>query len=111
MSSADKRHVKRHKKRVMVRYGLEKIERGAYTQNLNETGMHLRTNQVYKPGTTIQLSIQFPEQTFDLWARVVWAKKVPPQLAHVVPCGMGLRYLDPPLEFLEFYERWSAELT
>ena len=50
----------------------------------------------------------FPERTFALRGRVVWAKKVPAQLAHVIECGMGIRYVQPSAEFRDYFERWLA---
>ena len=75
---SEKRHIKRAKRRVMVRFGTRTPDKTAFTKNLSETGMFLQTNTVFKPGTTIQVQAEFPDQTFSMWARVVWAKKVPP---------------------------------
>ena len=68
----------------MVKYGTDKADRTAFTKNLSETGLFIGTNNVFKPGTTIQVELKFPDHTFSMWARVIWAKKVPSQLAHVV---------------------------
>lgn len=108
MTEGDKRHLPRNKRRLLVRYGVEKTDRSAYTQNISEAGLFVRTNRVFKPATTVHLEIHFPGELFHLWGRVAWAKKVPPQLAHILACGMGIRYLDPPVEFLEFYQKWSS---
>jgi hypothetical protein len=44
-----------------------------------------------------------------MWARVVWAKKVPPQLAHILGSGMGICFIDPAPEWIQFYEQWSKD--
>jgi Tfp pilus assembly protein PilZ len=105
----DKRTRNRAKRRMMVRYGLSTPEKTAFTKNLSETGLFLMTNQVFKPGTTIQVQIQFPTETFSLWARVVWAKVVPPQLSHVLECGMGVCFVDPGDEWKTFFLAWKKK--
>jgi Tfp pilus assembly protein PilZ len=95
----------------MVKYGTDKADRTAFTKNLSETGLFIGTNNVFKPGTTIQVELKFPDRTFSMWARVVWAKKVPSQLAHVVECGMGVCFVDPSVDWLEFYEQWKAQVS
>ena len=94
----DKRANERALKRVMVKFGTDKPNRTGFTKNLSATGLNIKTNNVMKPGTTIQVELKFPERTFAMWARVVWAKKVPSQLAHVLECGMGVHFVDPPEE-------------
>jgi len=43
----------RHRKRVMVRFGPEAPEKIAFSANLSEYGLLLRTNHVHKPGTML----------------------------------------------------------
>jgi Tfp pilus assembly protein PilZ len=95
----------------MVRYGTDKADRTAFTKNLSETGLFIGTNNVFKPGTTIQVELKFPDRSFSMWARVIWAKKVPSQLAHVVECGMGVRFVDPTAEWMDFYNEWKAQVS
>ena len=95
----------------MVKFGTDKADRTAFTKNLSETGLFIGTNNVFKPGTTIQVELKFPDHTFIMWARVIWAKKVPSQLAHVVECGMGVCFVDPSVEWLEFYEQWKSQFS
>jgi len=105
----DKRTRNRARRRMMVRYGLGTADKTAFTKNLSETGLFLMTNQVFKPGTTMQVQIQFPTETFSLWARVVWAKVVPPQLAHVLECGMGICFIDPSDDWKAFFQEWKKK--
>ena len=106
---SEKRVIKRAKRRVMVRFGTRTPDKTAFTKNVSETGMFLQTNTVFKPGTTIQVQAEFPDQTFSMWARVVWAKKVPPQLAHILGSGMGVCFIDPAPEWLKFYQHWAKD--
>jgi Tfp pilus assembly protein PilZ len=96
----------RSRGRVIVRYGKDGLERTGFTTNLSLSGAFVHTNQVFKPGTLIQVELVAKEAKASLKAEVVWAKVVPPQLAHLLPCGMGLRFIDPDMRWREFYESW-----
>jgi Tfp pilus assembly protein PilZ len=106
----DKRTHNRAKRRMMVKYGVSAAEKTAFTKNVSETGLFVQTNQVFKPGTTIQVQIQFPDRLFSMWARVVWAKAVPPQLAHILECGMGVCFIDPTPEWFSHYRDWCKKV-
>jgi Tfp pilus assembly protein PilZ len=99
----EKRRTERSRKRIMVRYGLETPEKAAFTRNLSSAGLFLQTNAVFKPGSTLQLKFDFQERSIEIWGRVAWAKRVPPQLAHILECGMGISFIDPPEEWLELH--------
>ena len=58
-----------------------------------------------RPCDAAALPIQ--DKVFSMWGRVAWAKKVPPNLAHVLDCGMGMSFVDPTPEWLEYYQSWS----
>jgi len=104
----DKRVINRVKKRVMVKYGTDTADKTGFTKNLSATGIRIKTNNVMKPGTTLQVDLKFPDRSVSLWARVVWAKKVPAQLAHVLDCGMGLHFIDPPEDWADYFSRWES---
>ena len=104
-----KRVTNRARKRLMVRFGVAKPDRTAFTKNISETGLFINTNQVVRPGTMVQVEVHFPDRTFSHWARVVWAKQVPAQLAHIVECGMGIRFMDASADWPEYYLRWKEK--
>ena len=109
MPPKDKRNINRAKRRVMVRFGTSAADKTAFTKNVSETGLFVQTNSVFKPGTTIQVNIKFPDREFSMWARVIWAKAVPPQLAHVLECGMGVCFIDPSPEWLAHFREWGKK--
>jgi hypothetical protein len=109
VAQRDKRGRHRTSRRALVRYGVERPEKTAFTKNLSEGGLFLRTNQVFAPGTLLQVEIEFPDRTFRMWGRVAWAKQVPPQLAHVLDCGMGIALIEPPAEWAQFYAQWRSD--
>lgn len=110
MVANEKRVKNRTKRRLMVRFGTSAAEKTAFTKNVSETGLFVQTNAVFKPGTTIQVQLQFPDKKFSMWARVVWAKTVPPQLAHILECGMGVCFIEPSAEWLSYFRDWSNKI-
>jgi hypothetical protein len=98
----------RSRKRFLVRFTINGVERTGFTKNISDRGLNIHTNQVARPGTTLPVVVRVEEGTFSLWATVVWAKKVPPELAHLLECGMGVRFIDPTPEWVEFCKRWRA---
>jgi len=104
VSSADKRKDNRARKRVMVRYGTRAADKTAFTRNISERGLFLQTNSLMAPGSTIQVKIQFPDdRVFHMWARVRWAKRAPGQLVGIVAAGMGIKFVEPSPEWLEYF--------
>jgi len=91
-----------------VRFGTDTLDRTAFTMNVSLTGAFIRTNQVLSPGKTIKIEFAFPDRTLEVYAKVVWAKRVPPQMAHLLPCGMGVRFVQPGSDWFEAFESWEA---
>ena len=101
-----KKFVKREAKRFMVRYGTSELTKSAFTRNVSETGMCLQTNTVYKPGTRIQVQFELEDRTFFMLARVVWAKTVPSRLVYMSQCGMGICFIEPSINWIQYYNKW-----
>ena len=99
----EKRESNRPLKRLMVRYGNDSKSYRAFTKEISRTGLRLRSNRVFKPGSQLRIEIEVDARKFVMWGRVVWAKKVPPQLEHVLDCGMGLLLIEPPAD-------WTAKV-
>ena len=94
--------------RIQVRFGVDKLDRTAFTNNISATGAFIRTNNVVAPGTTLKVEFKFEAITVEVCARVVWAKKVPAQMAHILHCGMGVRFVNPGPEWFKYFESWEA---
>jgi len=99
----------RNRGRVIARFGRDVLDRTGFTTNLSLSGAFVHTNHVFKPGTVIRVELVAKESKATLRAEVVWAKVVPAQLAHLLPCGMGLRFIDPDMKWREFYENWCGQ--
>jgi uncharacterized protein (TIGR02266 family) len=108
MRKDEKQAHPRTRGRIRVRFGVEQLDRTAFTMNVSQTGAFIRTNQVFVPGTTIRMEFHFPDTPLTVHARVVWAKKVPPQMAHLLHCGMGVRFVNPGPEWVEIFGGWEA---
>ena len=90
----DKQYVVRLKKRLKVHFGIEELNRVAFTENVSLTGMFIRTPNIYPPNTRIRIEFELANNKVELEARVMWAKKVPQNLFHLVKkSGMGVRFL------------------
>ena len=90
----DNRFIVRLKKRLKVHFGIEEANRVAFSENVSHTGMFIRTPNIYPPNTRIKIEFDLASNKVELEARVIWAKKVPQNLFHLVKkSGMGIRFL------------------
>ena len=108
---SEKRDIKRKRKRLKVRFGIDYPKRVAFTEDVSDLGLFVITGQPEKPGTLLVLEIYLPdEKSVIARGRVHWAKKVPPQLIRVASKGgMGVRLLK--IESGEDdYKQFVAEL-
>ena len=95
MAGADKRDIIRHMKRLTVRFGIDVPNRVAFTEDISLTGMFIKTPNVCPPNTKIRVILEIGPDTVELDARVMWAKKVPQNLFHLVKkSGIGIRFVQ-----------------
>ena len=92
---ADKRDIRRIRKRITIRFGVDEAVRVAFTEDISMAGMFIKTPNIAPPNSKIKVEFELPSGTkVDLEARVMWAKKVPQNLFHLVKkSGMGIRFL------------------
>ena len=92
---SDKRYIRRIRKRLQIRFGVDEPARVAFTEDVSMTGMFIRTPHVIPPNSRIAIEIMLPDGSrLELEGRVMWAKKVPANLFHLVKkSGMGVRFL------------------
>ncbi len=90
---AEKRDLKRHRKRLSLRFGVEDPNRLAFTEDVSTQGLFIKTPNVCPPGTRIRVDLNLPDgRVVRLEAQVRWAKKVPPQMLRMAAKGgMGVR--------------------
>lgn len=94
----------RRSKRIEVRFGVERASYLGFTVDVSATGLFLKTTTVFPPHTELILEITLPDQRIlSLRGEVMWAKRVPPQLArHVKKAGMGIELIEPSAAYREF---------
>lgn len=112
---ADKRDIRRIRKRISIRFGSEEANRVAFTEDISMTGMFIRTPNIALPNSKIRILFILPDETeIEIEARVMWAKKVPQNLFHLVKkSGMGVRFLrfhSGEEAFDEFFENIATPL-
>ncbi len=94
MADNGKRDIVRHKKRLTVHFGIEAANRVAFTEDVSLVGMFIKTPNICPPNTKIRIEFEVADSKVELEARVMWAKKVPQNLFHLVKkSGMGVRFL------------------
>lgn len=109
---AEKRNLDRHRKRFLIRFGAGETVLKAFTEDISTTGMFIKTAKTSSPGSVIRVELALDDQrTVIVDARVMWAKKLPPQLVHLtVKSGMGVkivRFISGEREYCELCEELS----
>jgi hypothetical protein len=92
-AAADRRKMDRNRRRVSVRYGDEQARFLGYTQEMGDKGLFLQGNQIYPPGTVLNLDLEMPEGTRSARGIVRWVKEVPPAFRRSMRGGMGIELL------------------
>ncbi|HZV80770.1 MAG TPA: PilZ domain-containing protein [Geobacteraceae bacterium] len=92
---AEKRNLGRHRKRFSLRFGIGEPVKLAFTEDISSTGLFIKTASTCNPGTIVTVELELGGGiTVTLEAQVMWAKKVPPQMIHLVKkSGMGVRII------------------
>ena len=91
---ADKRNLRRHRKRLQIKFGVETAGRFGFTEDLSETGIFIKSAVVQNPNSILKLELTTTGgEVISMEGRVMWAKKVPPNLLRRLKGGMGVRIL------------------
>lgn len=92
---AEKRNLDRHRKRFSLRFGNGDAARKAFTEDISTTGLFIKTAYVCKVGSIVPVELEIDDKRIVLMeTRVMWAKKAPPQMIHLVrKSGMGVRII------------------
>lgn len=92
---AEKRIITRVRRRLSLRFGQDKPVRMAFTEDVTDDGIFIKTTNLYKPGTQVTIQLTLPDETHVTLVGIVrWSKKVPPNMIHLVKkAGMGVKIL------------------
>ena len=88
---AEDRFKKRHRKRISVNFGIDKVEKFGFTDDINHDGLFIRAATVVILGVTIKVEIKHPQGLIALIGVVRWGKKVPSNVLHKLKGGMGVQ--------------------
>jgi len=93
---ADKRGLRRIRRRLSLRFGTDAPVRMAFTEDVTDRGMFIKTTNLYAPGTRIAIELIMPDETrVRITGSIRWTKKVPPNMIHLVrKAGMGIKILQ-----------------
>jgi hypothetical protein len=90
-------------RRVFLRFGLETPEYRATGIQISTQGLFISTiHPVYPPDTNLMIEISTPNGPYTVPAIVCHAKKIPRLVVSNERCGMGVKFISPPKELLEF---------
>ncbi len=92
---AEKRGFKRLRRRLSLRFGTDNLTRIAFTEDVNDRGMFIKTTNICPVGSRIVIELSLPDgKKVCLTGSVRWSKKVPPTMIHLVrKAGMGIKIL------------------
>lgn len=77
----EKREGHRRRKRIKVRFGADGARKFGFTDDLSEHGFFIRSPQVERPKSRIQVELEIPgAEQVVVEAQVRWARRIPLQL-------------------------------
>lgn len=90
---ADRRKIDRARRRISVRYGDDKATFLGYTLEMGDKGMFLQGNQLFPPGTLLNLELESPQGPVSARGIVRWVKEVPAVFRRSMRGGMGIELM------------------
>ncbi|MCP3979314.1 MAG: hypothetical protein GY716_08300 [bacterium] len=94
--------------RLGVRFGVTSLDHEAWAQNVSIGGLYLSTDCVYAVGTLLRVRIDFPDRSFDLRAKVMWAIQVPAHQRERLVYGMGIQFVNADPGWPPFFRQWMS---
>lgn len=91
----DKRNLNRYRKRLSLRFGPAEPSQLAFTEDVSDHGIFIKTGKVYPLGTILQVEMTLPDDEYVFFEGMVrWSKKIPPQLlSKVNKAGLGIKIM------------------
>ena len=92
---AEKRNLNRYKKRLSVRFGTDAPSQLAFSEDVSDHGIFIKTLKIFPLGTVLQIELLLPDDEHVFFEGMVrWTKKVPPQLiSKVNKAGLGIKIM------------------
>jgi hypothetical protein len=89
----------RYRRRLTVRYGLDRPTQVARTANMSASGLFVTTDRPLASGVSLGLVLELEHCKVPLRGTVVWSRSRP-QYGHAA--GMGLRLIQPPPAYVNY---------
>ena len=88
----------------MLKFGRSEPEFLGFSGDLSHTGIFIKTNNVFRPGTHLAIDLVLPDESnLRLYGYVMWAKKVPASLIRQIKKGgMGVQLENISDEYINF---------
>lgn len=100
-----RKKVQRHQrvtKRLQVKFSSGGLSFTGILSNISQSGLFIRTNRCFSPGTTIDIKLMMPDGTASILKGIVrWAVKTP---LTSMKNGMGVELLEQDAIFKNFLE-------
>ncbi len=90
--ASERRRHDRLKKRMAVRFGPGDLAHSGYTDDVSDSGIHLRSSVIYPPHTVLVLQIDYPQMTVSTRGVVRWSKDLPPAFKRSLRGAMGIEF-------------------
>jgi len=100
----------RYSFQLEVRFGITGFDRRAPVANISEGGICIKTNEVYKTGTLILITLDLPAGEIHLRGEVMWAIRVPDHQTDFMEHGMGIQFLDAGSEWRKAFASWQDKV-
>lgn len=75
-----------------MRFGPGDLAHSGYTDDVSDSGIHLRCTIIYPPHTVLVLQIDYPEKTVSTRGVVRWVKDLPPAFKRSLRGSMGIEF-------------------
>lgn len=108
-AARDRRSTPRFAAQLEVRFGEQGLDRLAPVGNISEGGLFIQTNEIYKTGTRLWLSIELGDTTVQLTGEVMWAIRVPEHQTDYMEHGMGVQLLDAGPDWRKTFASWRDQ--
>jgi len=96
------RQHKRYKKRIEIEVKAEGQERKMFSSDISESGLFIRTNKGFPPGTALDLKLYLPDESIA-YAKG-WVKRTVKTQVSAFKNGMGVKLLEADENFKRFFE-------
>jgi hypothetical protein len=99
----ERRGFARKKRRFLVEFEMEGSTCTGFTYDISPTGIFVRSIRLPDPGTNVTASLHLNAgRRIAVRGRVVRSRRVPQQLARLVPSGFSLSLSNAPEDYFRF---------